>query len=81
MVGLLQFISVPVTLTASYSRLCSTLRFWRFPPEPYSCASAQTADVLSVGPAESQIVLWCILGRDFSIFYSDLNAKAITISL
>lgn len=78
--GLLQFISVPVTLTAYYSLLCSTLWFWRFPPEHYSCASALTAD-LSVGPAESQLVPWCVLGRDFSVFYSGLNTKAITISL
>lgn len=71
MVALLQSISVLVTLKAFYSLLCSTLWFWRFPPEHYSCASARTADFLNVTPADLSLFFFFFFF--FLIFYSDLN--------
>lgn len=52
--GFFQSISILVTLKAYYSLRCSALWFWGFPPEPYSCASAHTADFLNASPAESE---------------------------
>lgn len=67
--GFFQSISILVTLKAYYSLRCSALWFWGFPPEPYSCASARTADFLNASPAESEYGFQWGGG---SVFYSNI---------